>query len=110
MSCCATGLCGRDNETYAQAGLVFHRGRFVCYLCYVLPERFPPIVRCNRQDDCRLIQGHRPPCQTDQERKVEANPLRDGDPKLAAERKRGNPAFQKRQRAGPNWIPHNRRA
>lgn len=34
---------------------------------------------------------------------------RDGDPKLAAERKRGNLMFRKRQRAGALWVPRERR-
>jgi len=36
------------------------------------------------------------------------NATRDGDPKLAGERKR-NPIFTKRNRLGPNYVPHERR-
>ncbi len=34
---------------------------------------------------------------------------RDGEPKLAAARKRGDLAFRKRRRAGANWVPRDRR-
>jgi hypothetical protein len=37
------------------------------------------------------------------------NATRDGDPKLAAERKSGHLAFRKRNRAGANWVPRERR-
>lgn len=39
----------------------------------------------------------------------EANAARDGDPKLAAERKRGNKAFRASHREGPNYVPRNAR-
>jgi hypothetical protein len=38
-----------------------------------------------------------------------SNADRDGDPKLAAERKRGNKAFRPSHRAGPNYVPRNAR-
>jgi hypothetical protein len=34
---------------------------------------------------------------------------RDGAPKLAAERERGDLAFRKRHRDGPNYVPRNAR-
>jgi hypothetical protein len=74
-----------------------------------MPLKFPPVEACDRADGCLLIRGHRPPCKFEGREKAEANPERDGDPKLAAARERGNLAFQKRNRAGPNYIPHNRR-
>jgi hypothetical protein len=41
---------------------------------------------------------------------VNANDVtRDGDSRLAAERKRGNLAFRKRTRAGALWVPRDRR-
>lgn len=114
MAGCAFGPCGRDNETYAQVGLVFHGGRFVCYLCYVLPVKFAPVVRCPNTvkatgTQCELVKGHPPAvhCRPGREAKTE-QALREGDPRLAAERKR-NPTFTKRQRAGPNWVPPARR-
>lgn len=39
----------------------------------------------------------------------EANAERDGDPKLAAERKRGNKAFRPSNRQGPNYVPRHAR-
>ncbi len=45
---------------------------------------------------------------TDVVRKSE-KATRDGAPKLAAERKRGDLALRKRHRAGPNWVPRDRR-
>jgi len=110
MSCCATGPCGRNEETQPGPGLVFWKGRFRCYLCYVLAERFPPIENCNRQDGCQLIRGHRPPCRLeDRGDKTEENPTRGGEWKLAAARKRGNLAFEKRHREGPNYVPRHSR-
>lgn len=112
MAGCAFGPCGRDNETYAQVGLVFHGGRFVCYLCYVLPVKFAT-VRCPNTvkatgTQCELVKGHPPSvaCRPGREAKAE-QALRDGDPKLAAERKR--PLARKSNRMGPNYVPHNRR-
>jgi hypothetical protein len=59
-------------------------------MCVVMPTLFPqPISHAER---------------------VEKNATRDGDPKLAAERERGNIMFRKRNRAGPNWVPRDRRA
>lgn len=34
---------------------------------------------------------------------------RDGPPKLAGERKRRHLMFRRRYRAGPNWVPRDRR-
>lgn len=65
-------------------------GRPDCYICVVMPTKFAQP-------------------QTYTERAAEKNATRDGDPKLAAERKRGNLAFQKRTRAGASWVPRDRR-
>jgi hypothetical protein len=82
--CCAFGPCGRTDEIEAGPGLVFWRGRYQCYLCYVLPIRFPkqPVI-ADRQ-------------------RASLNPTRDGEPKLAGERQRQNLAFVKRRRVGPH--------
>lgn len=41
--------------------------------------------------------------------RADAKATRDGDAKLAGERKRGTLAFQKRHREGPNYVPRNQR-
>ncbi len=65
-------------------------GRPACYLCTVVAKLPQPISH------------HR-------EAVAAKNATRDGDPSLAAERKRGNLAFRKRNRAGANWVPRERR-
>jgi hypothetical protein len=99
MACCATTGCGDP----------------ACPVCSV-PVRFPPIEKCPGlsqadQEPCRFVKGHRPPCKSQKEARDEKvdTSTRDGDPKLAAERKRGNLAFRKRQRAGALWVPPDRR-
>jgi hypothetical protein len=66
-------------------------GLYQCYMCYVMPEKFP-----NQPASLK-------------ERAEAKNATRDGDPSLAAERKRGNLAFRKRTRAGANWVPRDKR-
>lgn len=39
----------------------------------------------------------------------DAKATRDGAPKLAGERERGDLAFRKRHRDGPNYVPRNQR-
>jgi hypothetical protein len=125
MNGCAFGPCGRFDATSADVGLVhgslipkaaqtdLRRDRFHCYLCYVMPLRFPPVEACasimGDGKECRLIRGHRGNCRAadGSASKEEANATRDGDPKLAAERKR--PLSRQSNRAGPNYVPHNRR-
>jgi hypothetical protein len=52
MTCCAFGPC--DNPA--------------CYLCYVLPVKFPPVQTCPLHahdfERCRLVAGHPGPCQS----------------------------------------------
>lgn len=84
MSGCAIAPCGRDNGTHAQPGLVFHRGRFVCYLCYVLPVIFT-IVRCKKLiketgTQCEKVEHHPPPCWTARDGKTEAADLKESKP------------------------------
>lgn len=93
MPGCAIGKCGRQNLLLPAPGLKFANGRWHCYLCYIMPTLFDQPARS----------GATP------EGKPQENPTRDGDPKLAAERKRGDLAFTKRSRAGPMWIPRERR-
>ena len=86
--------------------------RWHCYACYVLPVLFPPIVRCEtllEDGQCRLVANHPGSCKSDSGSTKTVKATRDGAPKLAAERKRGNLAFQKRHRAGAQWVPHHRR-
>jgi hypothetical protein len=65
-------------------------GRPDCYLCVVMPTLFAqPIDR--------------------REAVAVKNATRDGDPTLAGERPRGSLAFRKRHRAGPQWVPRERR-
>jgi hypothetical protein len=92
MSCCAVGRCGRTGCLVSGPGMVLNREtrRWDCYLCYVMPGKFP-----------------QPASQQESSRRTVAA-VRDGDPKLAAERKR-NPVFTKRQRAGPHYLPSARR-
>src|SRR5262245_22207336 len=93
VGCCATGTC-TDPQ---------------CPLCVELPKRFPPVVPCpqivwtgKRRAPCRLVAGHPGLCKPSS-RVVEEKPdTRDGAPKLAGERKRGNLAFQRRLRLGPH--------
>lgn len=86
-----------------------------CHLCDVvahLPER---PLKCGRPIGkdllCELVEGHPSwvACRNASTQKKAENETRDGDPKLAAERKRGNLAFQKRNRQGPNYVPSNAR-
>jgi hypothetical protein len=96
MGCCAVATCSDP----------------ACAVCTV-SQRFPPVQACGRNvdgDPCALVKGHPSwvRCRTRKGAKAE-KATRDGDPKLAGERTRGNLAFRKRQRAGPNWIPHDRR-
>lgn len=101
MPGCASGKCGRRDYDHLESGMVhgstvpawmpLRRDRFHCYLCYVMPLKFPD----------------QPPPPKDHHKEGAAD-TRDGDPKLAAERKR-DPVFTKRQRAGPNYVPAARR-
>jgi hypothetical protein len=88
----------------------------VCPMCVLLPQRFPPIVRCarkvkvkDRKIRCRYVEGHKGRCDPSRTDKPETHVARDGDPKLAGERKREPLMFQKRQRKGPLWVPPDRR-
>jgi len=65
-------------------------GRVNCYLCTVVALLPQPLSLLDRQ------------------KQDDTNATRDGDPKLAGERKR-NPIFTKRNRLGPNYVPHERR-
>lgn len=110
MACCAMpGGCDNPN----------------CYCCVILPQRFPQTYApCDKvvlvktdagkkqAKPCRLILGHLGPCRPPYPKHTrETKPdTRDGAPKLAAARKRQDLPFQKRQRAGPHWIPPDRRA
>lgn len=80
------------------------RGGAGCDLCDRVAH-IPPVEQCPKDvgdQRCRLEAGHEPPCDAPRRaEKVDTAPTRDGDPKLAAERKRGNLAFQKRHREGP---------
>ncbi len=76
---------------------------WVCYLCDLLPGRFPPIECCDRDVDgkrCRLVKRHRGPCEPGRGGRAEPNPLRDGvaDPL----EKSHDPTFEARRRAGPH--------
>lgn len=99
MSCCAIGKCGRTGLAFAEPGLVYdaESRTWTCYLCYVMPRLFPdqPSVKQQQQAEAAIL-----------EERTE-NPGRAGAPKLAAERER--PTSRKSNRAGPNWVPHNRR-
>jgi hypothetical protein len=61
--------------------------------------------------DCYLctVVANLPQPETYAEHVADTNAARDGTPTLAAERKRGHLAFQKRTRAGANWVPRERR-
>jgi hypothetical protein len=76
-------------------------------------QRFPAKVRCDvllEDGRCRFIAGHEGDCKSDSgSTKPSTNATRDGDPKLAAARERKHPMFVKRHRAGPHWIPPERR-
>jgi hypothetical protein len=80
MGCCAFGTCPRSK---ANGG----RG---CRLCDVI-ARLPKNASVLDLQKADL-----------------ANPIRDGNPKLAGERKRSAVSI-KRQRQGPNYVPPNRR-
>lgn len=97
MGCCAVGTCTNPD----------------CYICRIMPERFR-VVPCRKAaadgEPCRFVKDHPGPCKSKaQGRSKTENVSRDGDPKLAGERPRQHPAFVKRRRAGPHWIPHDRR-
>ena len=86
-----------------------------CVLCTIiadLPEE-PPV--CGQALEgtatCDLIDGHPTwvRCRSSRPTAKPENATRDGDPKLAAERKRANLAFQKRHRLGPNYVPSHAR-
>jgi hypothetical protein len=76
-----------------------------CGVCSV-SRRFPPIVPCVTQLEdgrCRLVRGHDGACKSPSgSTQKAAKATRDGDPKLAAERKRRHPMFMKRHRDGPH--------
>jgi hypothetical protein len=75
MACCALpGGCGRPD----------------CYLCVVMPQKFPQPVHHT-------------------EAAAVKNATRDGAPTLAAARTRGHLAFRKRPRAGAFWVPREAR-
>lgn len=83
MPGCAMESCGRRDHILPGPGMRFANGRWHCYLCYLMPRLFA-----------------QPPSAMDAIR-AEANPTRDGSPKLAAEKKR-NLIFEKRRRQGPH--------
>lgn len=90
MACCATTGCGDPD----------------CQVCTV-STRFA-IVACDKLVDgepCKFVKGHRPACTADPRAgKVERAELKESKPVDP-----GNLAFRKRQRAGPNWVPPDRR-
>lgn len=91
---CATEPCGRRDSLLPGPGMKFADGRWHCYLCYLMPKLFPqPEPKSPAMQEGKPI--------------AEEAAKRDGDPKLAAERKR--PLARKSNRAGPNWVPHDRR-
>ena len=97
MPCCAVADCGNPE----------------CPVCSV-PRRFPPIETCAKETTtgpCVLVKNHPRwvSCRAEWHAEKVDTSTRDGDPKLAAERKRSDLAFQKRHRAGPQWVPHHRR-
>ena len=83
-----------------------------CYLCRVvslLPAVPEACGKPAREKDskaaprpCRYVVGHPGACiPTHKKPEREKLDTRDGDPRLAAEKKRGNLAFEKRKRVGP---------
>ena len=89
--CASPAGCGRRGLGAPGPGLVVNAaGTYDCYLCVVMPERFP---RPRRADDVEAT----------------GSATRDGAPRLAAERARPALMFRKRRRAGPLWVPPARR-
>lgn len=97
MPGCAFGPCGRRELAFAEPGLVYDADSrtWTCYLCYVMPRLFPQQPTNQAAIEAEILEDRT------------ENPGRAGDPKLAAERER--PTSRKSKRAGPNWVPHNRR-
>lgn len=91
MPGCAIEPCGRRDSAFPGPGMKFVDGRWHCYLCYILPVLFPN--QPGRHHEGRKL--------------TEEAAKRDGDPKLAGERKR--PLSRKSNRAGPNYVPSARR-
>jgi hypothetical protein len=86
MACCALESCQNP----------------ACAVCTV-SERCR-VVKCPRWVDgasCGLVAGHWGDCRPAGGRKAVKADTRDGDPKLAGERKRQHPMFVKRKREGP---------
>jgi hypothetical protein len=75
---CAFGPC-RDSRDRGGAG---------CYLCDTIAHLEQPAARQAAAAEVREAE--------------KTNAARDGDPKLAGEKKRGNLAFEKRRRVGPH--------
>lgn len=101
MAGCCTGDCGRRDQLTGGPGMVYDAGSktWSCYMCYVMPALFPQPVNLKKQAaiEAAILEER-----TD-------NPNQDGEPKLAAARERQHPMFVKRQRAGPLWVPPDRR-
>lgn len=119
MTGCGFGPCGRTNVEEGGPGLVsgarfraewpqeLRRDRWHCYLCYVLPLLFPPIVKCGRLvkgEPCVLVKDHPGwvPCRSDSKPEKEDTSTRDGENKLAAAKERRHPMWEKRRRVGPH--------
>jgi hypothetical protein len=91
-------------------GTTLRRDRFHCYICYILPELFREAEPCPKQakdgQACRFVKGHagdhKGPKKEKDDELSEGAAKRDGAPKLAAERKRQHPMFEKRHRVGPH--------
>lgn len=86
MACCAIADCGDPT----------------CPVCTV-NERFH-VEPCPQLVDgvpCKMVAGHPPGCRAVAAAEKVDTSTRDGDPKLAGERERGNLAFRPRHRDGP---------
>jgi hypothetical protein len=85
MGCCAVGTC-QDPD---------------CYLCVILPRKFPPVESCGRLapdgEPCRFVKGHPYTCKGKSAPRAKGN-TRDGE----AETKRRDPTFTPRRRVGPH--------
>lgn len=99
MACCAMGPCDDSVENGGKG----------CYLCDVVAKIQPP-EPCPRKVDgrkCRRIKGHSNRCVPYPKKKKQASDVRPGDvrdgaPRLSGMKRRGNLAFEKRQRVGPH--------
>jgi hypothetical protein len=96
MACCAIGKCGRRDELERGPGLVYigATGAWRCYLCYVFPILWPQPKHPVDEDVATAA--------------TVENPIRDGLFDILTG-KRKDPTWKKRRRAGPLWVPHDRR-